>query len=380
MLLLAGYGDCYLSALLVYEFPMTQQVPDGQPQLSEAQAQELMRSLLHKEGTWVDWGKACQKLHQGGYNAQQIFETTGFQGSQQNLVIVAAQVYDSLVKKGATEQLLSYYQGPRSDVLYEFRILNQEQRLAAAELAMSKRLDVDGARTVAKAVQDFARLSQLPEGFTAHPGDAVAYQYWRGARGKKELADRSRLIAQGLKFAHSDTAREKIEQLLTDFSVIPQRQAPLLPLYRLEQEEELPRVVPLAGSLPLTSQKIAAIPAVEQIEPFRVIKTVDGGNFIPIPGWQAVLQAVDPVAIICRSEQLPKAIPGKSEELVVVIDRQAKTWDFHSFFLVDKGEEVALQWFEEEPPLPIVGQLILVLRPKKILDENIITTPWQMDD
>ena len=25
------------------------------------ETEQLVRSLLHKEGTWVDWGKACQK-------------------------------------------------------------------------------------------------------------------------------------------------------------------------------------------------------------------------------------------------------------------------------------------------------------------------------
>ncbi|MEO0926707.1 MAG: hypothetical protein AAFY63_12640, partial [Cyanobacteria bacterium J06643_13] len=65
---------------------------DSQVKMSEAEAQELMRSLLHKEGSWVEWGKGCQRLQKAGYDSQRIFEDTGFQNSQQNLVIVAAQV------------------------------------------------------------------------------------------------------------------------------------------------------------------------------------------------------------------------------------------------------------------------------------------------
>ena len=87
---------------------------DTSPQLSEEQAEELMRSLLHKEGTWVDWGKTCQQLQKAGYNSQTIFEKTGFQASQQNLIIVAAQVYDSLLDGQVSEDLLSYYRGPVS--------------------------------------------------------------------------------------------------------------------------------------------------------------------------------------------------------------------------------------------------------------------------
>ena len=359
---------------------MTEQPQDTSAQISEEAAAQLMRSLLHKEGNWVEWGQACQKLQKAGYSAQTIFEKTGFQGSQQNLVIVAAQVYESIAKAGASEAVLSYFSGPRSDVLYEFRILNLQQRTPAAELACLKKLDVDGAREVAKALKEFSRLSQLPTGFSQHPGDAVAYQCWKRARQKKDLQERSRFIAQGLKFAHSQTAREAIEKLLSDFTVVPSRSAPLMPVYRLELEEELPRIIPVAGSLPLTKKELEAISPVEEQEPFRVVEFSGSGALVPIPGWQVVLKAEDPVAIFCQSDQLPKPLPGKSELVLVAVDRHSREWDVNNYFLVEQEGHLAFQWFEESPDMPLLGQLILVLRPKKILDENNIIEPWQMDD
>ncbi len=123
-------------------------------QLGQEQAEELMRSLLHKEGTWVDWGNICQQLQKAGYNGQTLFEKTGFQASQQNLIIVAAQVYESLVSTGVSEDLLSYYLGPKSDVLYEIRILNQEQRAIVAQLSHEKNLrlyeDEGGSQNLSK--------------------------------------------------------------------------------------------------------------------------------------------------------------------------------------------------------------------------------------
>jgi Rubisco Assembly chaperone C-terminal domain/Rubisco accumulation factor 1 alpha helical domain/Rubisco accumulation factor 1 helix turn helix domain len=349
-------------------------------ELSEKEANELLRSLLHKEGNWVNWGQGCARLQKAGYNSQTIFEQTGFQGSQQNLIIVAAQVYESIAKAGASEELLTYFIGPRSDVLYEFRILNQEQRLAAAELAYQKQIDVDGAKEVARAYQDFSRFSQLPEGFINHPGDALAYQYWRRAKQKRELAERSRLIAAGLKYVHSQTAREAIERLLLDFTSTASRSAPLLPIFRLEEEDELPRIIPFAGSFPLTKQDIESVSAIAAREPFRIIEINGGGNFVPIPGWQAILAASDPIAILIDSDRLPKPLPGKPEPVIVAIDRQAKQWNDNSYFLVEANQNLELQWFAEEPNLPILGQVIVVLRPKKILDENNLTEPWQMDD
>jgi hypothetical protein len=352
----------------------------NQAQLSDEEAQQIMRSLLHKEGTWIDWGKASQRLQKGGYSPQKIFEETGFQGSQQNLIIVAAQVYDSLVQGNISQEILTYFQGPKSDVLYELRILNQEQRVAAAQLAYDKKLDVDGAHEIAKSVKEVAHLAQLPEGFTRHPGDAIAYLCWKRARQKKDLQERSRLIAQGLKFAHSQGAREAIEKLLSDFTVVPSSTAPLLPVYRLESEAELPRIIPVVIGDPLSRQVIESIPSLTAEEPFRLFKFSGNGAFVPVPGWQVLLKAEDPVGFFLKSDRLPKPLSGKVEELLVIIERANQTWDANSYFLVEVGGNLQLQWFESDPNLPILGQLILLVRPKKILDENNIIEPWQMDD
>ncbi len=349
--------------------------------LSSEEKENIITSLLHKEGNWVDWGKACYKLQQGGVNSQEIFESTGLQTSQQNLVIVAAQVYDSLIKGEAQEELLTYYQGPRSDVLYELRILNHEERLSAAILVKEKQLDVDGAKEIAKAMKHFSHLSQPPRGFTFHPGDAMAYQHWKNARQKKTLADKARLIAEGLKFAHSFTARQQIEQLLRDIADSSSIQnAPLLPMYRLESDEELPCVLPVVGRFPLTSSDLDNIPLLEMIEPYGMIKIKQNIDIVSIPSWQVVLKSELPAVIFCRSEDLPKETSTKSEELLVVVDLASKDWSINNYWLVKEENTIKLKWFESAPNVTILGQLLLVLRPKKILDEGNLTQPWQMDD
>ena len=352
---------------------------NNKDKISEAEAQELMRSLLHKEGTWVEWGQTCHKLQKAGYSSQQIFEDTGFQNSQQNMVIVASQVYENLVKDGVAPEVLEYFKGPRSDVLHEFRLLNQEQRVEAAQLAYDKRLDIDGAHLVTKAMRDVSRMSQLPESFTNHPGDWVAYLSWKRAQSQKDLQQRSRLIAQGLKFAHSNSAREAIEKLLSDFSVVKTVSEPLLPIYRLETEDELPRIVPSAGAYPLSSQEIATVKQVENQQPFGNITAKDG-SYVPVPGWQVVLKAEDPVAYMCSSDRLPKSLSGKIEQVLIILDRANTTWDVNSYLVIETEGKLEIRWFETEPIEKIVGQLVLILRPKKILDEGNLTQPWQMDD
>lgn len=348
--------------------------------LSETEIQAKLKSLLHKEGTWIDWGKTCQELQKAGCKPADIFEASGFQASQQNIIIVASQVYESVEKAGSQTEVLTYYQGPKTDVLYEFRILNQEQRASAAGLAFEKKVDVDGAHEIAKVIQDISRMSQLPQGFTKHPGDMVAYTCWKHARNRKDLQERARLIAKALKFAHSDSAREAIEKLLSDFSVVKTHSAPLLPIYRLDTDEEIIRIIPLAGTYPLTSQEIKAVDNVEIQEPFRSVTITKQGTFVPIPGWQSVLGATDPVAYICTSDRLPKTLSGKIEKVLIIIDRAKQTWDINGYFLVEAEDSLTLQWSEVEPKEPIIGQLVVVVRPKKIIDEGNITQPWQMDD
>ncbi|MDJ0728232.1 MAG: hypothetical protein QNJ38_24325 [Prochloraceae cyanobacterium] len=360
---------------------MTEIPQDNSARLSDDEALELFDSLLKKEGNWVDWGKTCDRLQKAGHNSQVIFEKTGFQASQQNLIIVAAKVYESLETSGADDNLLKYFLGPKSDVLYEFRTLAKQQRLAAANLAKDKQLEAIEAREVARAIVEFDRLSQPPIGFANPPGDAVAYQYWLKAKQKKQLADRARLIAKGLRFASSTSAREKIEQLLGEFTVTPSQAAPLMPIYRLEQEEELARIIPALADWPQTVSEIEQLDRISPSKPFGLVSSSRGNSMVAVPGWQAILSARDPVAIVANSDRLPKKIPGSSESVLVVIDRAALDWNVNSYFLVAIEGELKIAWFDLEPDLKIiVGQIILIMRAKKILDEDNITQPWQMDD
>jgi hypothetical protein len=349
-------------------------------QLSEKATAELLQILMYKQGTWVDWGKACQQLKKAGYKPQQIFEETGFQPSQQNLIIVAAQVYESLIKGQASPDVTEYFQGPRSDILHEFRVLSNEERIAAAQFAMEKKFDVDVAHEVTKAMKDYAALAQKPDNFSAHPGDAMAYQYWQLARKKKELQERSRLIAKGLKFAHSQTAREEIEKLLTDFTVVSTAKAPLLPVYRLESENDLSQIIPVVLSLSVSRQEFEAVPNLEKSGEFQVVNFSGNCALISLPGWQVILNIKDPVGILCQSKQLPQPIPGKPEEVLAVVDRALCDWNSQSYFLVEDEGKLDIQWLEDSPTVPIIGQVMVILRPKKIFDENAIAEPWQMDD
>ncbi len=360
------------------DLPPNPQNPDNP--INDDIAQDLLRKLRQKQGNWVEWGVAITQLQKANYNPQTIFEATGFEPIQQNQVIVGSQVYNSLENAGASEAVRSYYATRGSDVLYELRLLTQEERAATAELIFDHKLGVEESREVAKAVKDLSRLRILPEGFESHPGDAMAYQCLKLARQNTDLQERSRLIGKGLKFAHTPTARNQIERLLTDFTIVPKRPAPTLPFYRLESEDELPRLVPVVGELPLTSQDLQDVPVVQEIEPFRMVKFGGEQAWVPLPGWQVVLSAEEPVVILCNSHNLPNQTQTTPGVVLVVLDRAQRQWDANSYFVVENSGQLDFQWFESVPEIPLLGRIIVILRPKKILDEELTKDSWQIDE
>ncbi len=347
----------------------------------DEELEALTLQLRRKKGTWVSWGRACQTLQKAGRSPQVIFEDTGFEPIHQNQLIVAAQVYDSVMKAEVSEAVRSHFTDRGSDLLYEIRVLSQEDRARAAVFALDHSLDTEAMKDVVKALKEYGYRKQLPSHFTETTGDAVAYHYWKLARQQSELQARSRLIAQGLRFAASPTARQQIEKLLTDFSVVKSRPAPSLPVYRLESEGELPYLIPVAGALPLSPEEFQAVPVTVPEEPFGIVKFSGTGAWAPIPGWQVILQAEDPIGILAQPHQIPNVTnPNSKEQVLLVVDRGQRNWDDMSYFLSTDGTTVTLQWLDTEPTVKILGRLVLVLRPKHILDENYTRELYQFEE
>jgi hypothetical protein len=347
---------------------------------SDINAEELLLLLRRKEGNWVEWGKACQTLQKAGYNTQAIFEATGFEPIQQNQIVVAAQVFDSMMSVGVAPATETHYSRVGSDSLYELRILSTEDRAAAADFLHSRNIDSEGAREVAKAFKEFTFVNKLPEGFSHHPGDAVAYQYWRYAKQQSDLAEKSRLIARGLMFAHTQSARHQIEKLLTELAPKPQRPAPSLPVYRLEAEEELPRTFPVAGSFPLSTSDLTAVPQITPIGHFHLIPANWSGGWVSLPGWQILMKAEHPIAVLTQTDHLPLKLQGESEEAILIIDRAETTWDNLNYFALDRDGQVTIEWSETTPNETVLGKLLLILRPKRLSDESKSKDIWYMEE
>ena len=348
-----------------------------------ADTEALILQLRRKQGNWVDWSTACQTLQKAGMTPQAIFEETGFEPIQQNQIVVAGQVYQSITGGSVSEQALEHFTLRGSDSLYELRILAKEDRAKAVQFIYEQGLDSEQVRDIAKALKEFAYRSEPPKGFTDHPGDAVAFSYWSLARQTSDLQSRSRLIAQGLRFAHSMGARTAIEKLLTDFAVVKAKPAPRLPLFRLETDTDVPCVVQMLGQWPLSVDELQAASPAEPDPLFGIVRSSSVQQaWVPLPGWQVVLTAQDPIALLVPFNMLPSQTDSSISEIVLVlVDRQQQSWDDSSYFVVagDDGQ-LMMRWFDSEPDVPLLGRVIVIVRPKKVLDEDYTQELWQIDE
>jgi Rubisco accumulation factor 1 alpha helical domain/Rubisco Assembly chaperone C-terminal domain/Rubisco accumulation factor 1 helix turn helix domain len=340
----------------------------------------LLLMLRRKENNWVEWGKACQQLQKSGLNSQEIFEATGFEPIQQNQIIVASQVFDSMIRIGVANATETHYQRMGSDSLYELRILGHEDRAATADYLYNRNIDSEGSKEVAKAFKEFSYMRQPPEGFTHHPGDAVAYQYWRFVKQQTDLSEKTRLIARGLMFAHSQTARAQIEKLLTDLTAPPKRTAPALPIYRLESDEELPRTIPVAGTFPIASSSLADVPKIAATGSFQIVNNNWAGGWVSLPGWGVLCKAEDPIAVIGDRENLPLKISNQAAETIIVLDRSTTEWDEFNYFAIDRDGKLAIEWFDNPPNVPILAKLVLVIHPKRPIDPDTPKDLWELED
>ena len=349
----------------------------------------LLKLLRHKEGTWVQWGLACQMLQKMGENSLAIFENTGFEPIQQNQIVVASQVYASLQAGNAADIVLAHFEQKGSDILNELRVLNQSERVAMATFSLEKNLDVMEVKDVVKAIKEASNVANLPEGFTRHPGDAVVLQILKATQGKIDPQERTRLIARGLRFAHSEKARAAIERLLMDMASPAKKKAPNLPNFRYDGEDSIPRILPVAGTLPLSIEQFQAIPKVSEIAPFGIVHSTTEATWATLPGWFVVHEAEDGVIVSCNTSTLQavinqevlSSVRDRAEDILVLVDRAQRDWDENSYFAI-AGEDGNLKfaWFESTPEVEILGKVTLTLRPKRFFDEAASQDRWQFEE
>ncbi|WP_287127466.1 RuBisCO accumulation factor 1 [Candidatus Cyanaurora vandensis] len=329
--------------------------------------------LARKSGTWLEWAEACRELRKAGTPAQALFETTGFEAQLQERLLASFQVYLSLVENGADENLLAGLKQLGVQPLYELRVLNREERQAAAALMAEKRWSATQTRELVRAVREFFRLPKPPEAFERTAADALAYRAWHLARAAANQSDRFTLVAQGLACSPSAGACQALEALLLQ-SVQGERSRPRLPLAVPDPEEAGPRAVPVAVSL--TTADFKAVAAVLPKGPFGLVDPVQ--PVAVLPGWLAVSLAGDPVAVLLNVPEL-SGLLTETGPLLLLVDR-ACGWEEPSYYATDQEGRVCFDWLAS-PTKAVLGRVVLALRPPDLsLVPSQLEDPWELEE
>ena len=198
-----------------------------------------------------------------------------------------------------------------------------------------------------------------------------------------------------------------MEQLLTDLVTPKEKKAPRLPVFRYEGEDAIPRVLPVIGSLPLSASVCRDFPKQEIHTAFAIAKGGTGLDcgWVAVPGWQVVQNARDPILLLTDTavfqeisgQEIVSSVANKPEEILLLIDRgrkpelsaepiseQGADKLSDRYYLLEEKDDLKVQWFKDlataqEVSAQIIGQLLLVLRPQRVIDEEAAKDLWDYE-
>ncbi|KAG1354918.1 putative Rubisco accumulation factor 1.2, chloroplastic [Cocos nucifera] len=193
--------------------PPPSPLPQKYRSLGPAERIDILRNRL---GLWHEYAPLITTLANDGFTPPSIEEVTGISGVEQNRLVVAVQVRDSLLSSSFDPDLLAFFDaGGGADLLYELRFLNAAQRVAAAQCVVEQRFDQKAAQELARAVKDFPRR-RGDDGWacfsTARPGDCLAYTHFRLSREALSAGDRIAALERAMEAAETEGAKKRIEE------------------------------------------------------------------------------------------------------------------------------------------------------------------------
>lgn len=353
--------------------------------------EEKLSILSDRRGLWHEYAPVLTSLQRAGFTATVIDDTCGINGVEQNTIVVATQVYKSLQASGLGAVDLSFFDNGGAEVLYEFRTLSTQQRMNAARYAIDERLDAKGARELTKAMKEHERRKR-DEGqasFSTAPGDCLAFALYRKSKEYRTGPEKQNFLAKALEKAVTKNACMKLEYALVyregeEAAPAPPPAAPLLQLVRLVEDESVARPIPVLGKLEeLDAATVEASAVVSSLEgPFRMFTPSSGCQWLSLPGWNALVDALEPVGILVSNVSIiPSVVVSSTEPALLVIDRAVRTVSVENHYLVassnsTKGLTIAAGSDVGAKNLKSLGRVLLtLLPPAPVVDEE--AEPWQ---
>ncbi|XP_014510931.1 rubisco accumulation factor 1.1, chloroplastic [Vigna radiata var. radiata] len=349
--------------------------------------------LADRLGLWYQYAPLISSLIREGFSPPTIEETTGISGVEQNRLIVAAQVRDSLVESNADPELLAAFDTGGAELLYELRLLSTSQRVAAALFLVENRCDGKAAKELARAMKDFPsrRGDKGWESFDyTLPGDCLSFMYYRQAREHRNPSEQRTLaLEQALRVAETERARNLVLEEL-ERSGEEQDEAEdgegvtRVPVVRL-------RIGEVAEARSVVVLPVCAADEREVLEaPFEcrsegefgvVVAEKGWGRWVALPGWDPLVGLGKGGVVVSFADA--RVLPWKAnrwyreEAILVVADRSKREVGADDgFYLVNgygdgKGLKVERGFtLKEKGFTQSLGAVLLVVRPPKEEDDD----------
>ncbi|XP_073008437.1 LOW QUALITY PROTEIN: rubisco accumulation factor 1, chloroplastic-like [Typha latifolia] len=369
------------------------------PQYRSLPPTDLLAILRDRLGLWHDYAPLISSLSRQGFTPSSIEESTGLSGVEQNRLVVAAQVRDSLNSPSFPPDHVAYFDaGGGAELLYELRLLSAAQRSAAAALVIDRHLDPRGAQELARAMKNFPRR-RGEHGWdsfdAASPGDCLAYIHFRLSREVIVDAERDAALDRAFEAAETESAKNRILAEIEKAKGKGKED---------DEEEEMEtkvavEVVRLRYGEVAEAASVALVPVVKAAEgatgmvsaPSRCrsegelgIVAAEKGwmRWAVLPGWAPVLAAEEAVGVEMEDGRgLPWRILAAAEEAVMVVaDRKerevteeggAYVVEREGRLVVERGRKLMEMEVKEA-----LGRVVVVVRPPKEEDDQL-TDDWE---
>lgn len=353
--------------------------------------------LANRLGLWFEYAPLIPALIQDGFTPPSIEESTGISSVEQNRLVVAAQVRDSLVQSTnptIDPEALSFFDSGGAEILYQIRLLSTKQRAAAASFIVERRLDVQGAEELARSIKDFPRR-RGDKGWESFdytlPGDCLSFMYYRQGREHQDFSEEwAKALRQALEFAVTEKAKSVILEELepkNDEGKDEERgveEGILVPVVRMKAgevgESSVVVVLPVCRAEEKEKEVVEAPWESKTEGQFGVVVAEKGWErWVVLPGWAPVVGLKKGGVVIAFNDA--RVLPWKAnrlykeEPILVVADRGRKEVAANDgFYLVtDGGSDGGLKVerglaLKELGVKESVATVVLVVRPPR--DEN----------
>uniref|UniRef100_A0ACD5URL2 Uncharacterized protein n=1 Tax=Avena sativa TaxID=4498 RepID=A0ACD5URL2_AVESA len=361
---------------------------------------ERLAVLRDRMGRWYEYAPLISSLFREGFTPASIEEATGMSGVEQNRLVVASQVRDSLISDDFPADLLHHfdsYGGP--ELLYELRFLNARQRLKAAEHAIARNLESKGVRELARSMKDFPqrRGDEGWDAFDRHSaGDCLAYARFRLSREAIAKEDRIPELERSLDVVETESARARVElemerairKAAGEEVEEPEEDVnarPAVPVVRLMYGEISEASIVLLLPVVKETDGVEAVdlaPRRSKTDADLGIVEVDKGwaRWAVLPGWAPVMAVADEAVVIELADG--RVLPWRSaenERVLVVANRKRKEVVDEGIYVLEKGGKLVVERGNkllEEGISQAAAEVVTVVRPPKDEEDIISGDEW----